>query len=675
MRDKFSVSTLPAVALGAVIGTASPALAQSDVVVLDAITLIGTGLPTEVMRNPASITIIESDSIERSAPVSIATLLRDVPGVQISEEGIERVSIRGEDARRVAILIDGQKLTDHTNYGQPILVDPTIIERIEVVRGSASVVSGSRAIGGVINIITKRGAAQPFALSTTAGYISATDGYRYSATASGTVQAGAGALDYRLSYGRMDQENRQTPDGELVPSDVQDRSLSGHLGYRLGRHYFGLKAQSYDLAANVYVGQPGFDIALPKRDLRKVSGFYEGTDLTPWLNRLSVDVYRQTIDREFVNDVSTMAGPMQIDVQSVSVDDQETEGLNLRAEMSFSANTRTVAGLEYEDDQLTTDKVTQTTITPPGFPSTTLRYDRAKIRTFSVFAQHEFDLNEELTATFGARWYDVDADHEASTTDGAGNPTSSNSDSLLLRSAGLVWTPRASLALRANISEGYSYPTLSQLFLTTTAGGEGTTYGNPDLDPETSTTYELGARYDADGWLLDATLFYTKAEDYIVSAPSGPRIFTYENVDEARSWGLEVYAEHEFDRWGLTPYISAALLRRQLRYANGYNTFDSGAPEAAGRIGLRKDWQISDVTGTLDLFLRAESGTDYRDDTGSVTNSAGGYATINLRGDVEFVNGIRLVAELNNLTDRSYQPYGQMPGAERSVNLFLTKSF
>ncbi len=66
-------------------------------------------------------------------------------------------------------MIDGQKLTDHTNYGQPILIDPTTTERIEVVRGSSSVVSGSAAIGGVINIITKTGADKPFALSTTAG--------------------------------------------------------------------------------------------------------------------------------------------------------------------------------------------------------------------------------------------------------------------------------------------------------------------------------------------------------------------------------------------------------------------------------------------------------------------------------------------------------------------------
>ena len=232
---------------------AAPALAQTEVKELDTVTVIGTGLPTEVMRSPASITVISGEAIEQTAPVSIATLLRDVPGVQISEEGIERIAIRGESARRVAILIDGQKLTDHTNYGQPVLVDPTTIERIEIVRGSSSVVSGSSAIGGVINIVTKTGAAKPFSLSATAGYLSATRGHRASATAAGTVNTGPGALDYNLSVGRMKQGDRRTPEGTLAPSDVEDRNISGHLGYRLGQHYFGVKAQAYDLAANVYV--------------------------------------------------------------------------------------------------------------------------------------------------------------------------------------------------------------------------------------------------------------------------------------------------------------------------------------------------------------------------------------------------------------------------------------
>lgn len=666
--------------LSTVLLPALPALAEEPVLAeepaevateLAPVIIYATGLPTEVMLNPASISVIDGDDLP-AIPVSIATLLRDVPGVQIGEEGIERVSIRGETARRVAILIDGQKLTDHTNYGQPIMVDPTTIDRIEVVRGSSSVVSGSRAIGGVINIITKRGADKPFSLTTQAGWFSATEGYRASASMAGTLDAGEGKLDYRLSVGRMDQGDRQTPDGPLVPSDTQDRNLSAHLGYRLGDHYFGLKAQSYDLAASVYTGDPDFVISLPHRDLRKISAFYEGTNLTPWLDRLTFDAYRQTIDREFTNDVTVeMAPGMAINVLSASEDEQDTAGLNLRAEMRLSENTRTLAGLEYEDDGLVADKDTITTMF--GNATTTLRHDEAAIRTLSVFAQHEVAFTDALTGTFGGRWYDVSADHDVSSINGVAGEVDTNSDSLLLGSAGLVWSRGEGVALRANLSQGYIYPTLGQMFLTTTGGGV-TLVGNPDLKPERSTTFELGARLDRAGAIVDATLFYTSAKDYIAAVYSGT-VGTYENVDSARSWGLELYAEAETGVWGLVPHASVAAMRRQLEYGNGYRTFDSGTPGIAGTVGLRKDWQADLASGSLDLFLRGESGVEYRDENGAVVGSAGGFGTVNMRASLDFGQGASLVAELNNLTDRSYTSYGQLPGAERSINLFLTKTF
>lgn len=660
----------PAVAQTA---TSTDSTARADVPYLSTVTVIGTGLPTEVMRNPASITVISAEDIAQTAPVSIASLLRDVPGVNVSEEGIERVAIRGESARRVAILIDGQRLTDHTNYGQPVLVDPTTIERIEVVRGASSVVSGSSAIGGVINIITKKGAAKPLSIGLTAGYMSATRGHRLSATAAGTVKAGAGDLDYRLSLGRMKQGDRHTPDGTLHPSDVRDRNLSGHLGYRLGAHYFGLKAQAYDLGANVYTGRPEFLIELPRRDLRKGVLFYEGTKLSPWLDKLSLSLHHQRIDREFLNDVSTAAGPTRLRVQSSSLDKQNSTGAQVRAEMKFSAQSRTVAGLEWEDDALESDKTTFTSRTPPGVTVTSLRLDDAKTRTITAFGQHELSLRPDLIATFGARAWRVRSTHKLSTVNGAAQALHKGSDTHLLGSAGLVWTPTPAVALRASVSQGYIYPTLAQLFLSTTGGGV-TLNGNPDLKPETSTTYELGARYASGATVIDASLFHARARDYIATVITGPT-GTYQNVDAARSFGLDVHAEHTLRAWGLTPYANFTAMRRQLRYGGGYHTHDSGTPGFAGRVGLRKDWRVGHVDGSVDLFVRGESKVRLRSASGALSSSAAGYGVLGLRAHANLGHGASLALELNNLANRRYTPYGQMPGAERSANLFLTWQF
>ena len=137
---------------------AEPALRLSDSVIT------GTGFRVAGLMSPASVTRIGEEDIRRPSLADVAELFRDVPGVTLTDSdtpGMKRISIRGESSRRVTIRIDGQTVTDHTDYGTPLLIDPAMIERVEVVRGPASVINGSNAIGGVVNIITRRGSDVP----------------------------------------------------------------------------------------------------------------------------------------------------------------------------------------------------------------------------------------------------------------------------------------------------------------------------------------------------------------------------------------------------------------------------------------------------------------------------------------------------------------------------------
>ncbi|OUS20484.1 hypothetical protein A9Q95_09005 [Rhodobacterales bacterium 59_46_T64] len=643
---------------------------------MDAITVTGSGLAVGVMDNASSITVLGEDQIERAVPTSVARLLRDVPGVQISEDGIERISIRSQTASRTAVLINGQMLTDHSNYGQPILIDPASIERIEVVRGPTSVVAGSSAVGGVINIILKKGAQVPFEMTTTVGYFSATRGYRVSHAMAGTVAAGQGALDYRIGLGRSEQGNRHTSTGVLDPSDSEDKSLTLHLGYRQNNHYFALDAMAFDLSANSFTEIDDFTIALPKRDLRKFALSYEGVDLSPVVNKFSFSVFDQSIDRVFDSNISVAAGPMQIDSHATSEDAQSTRGFSAQAELSFGPRSRSLVGVDYSDDALVTDKTSTRTVTNPFLPFPTITqttsHDRASIQTLAIYGQHEVDLTPDVTATMGLRWYDVTAKLHASTTDGVANALSANSDQGVLGAAGLVWRRGEDLTLRANISSGYSYPTLSQMFLTT-KGGQVTYEGNPDLRPEKANTFELGARFDRGDLLLDATMFYTESKDYIAKIATGTT-GTWQNVDSARSFGVELQAEYQPAEVAFRPYATVTLMRREMTYANGYSTYDSGTPAAAGRIGLRGDWQRGTVFGDWDLFVRGESAAGLRDDSGvmEVASRGHGYATFNAAMTAELSNGLRLSAEVGNIFDIAYEGYDQNPGAGRSLNLVAT---
>ncbi|MFV0490651.1 MAG: TonB-dependent receptor [Pseudorhodobacter sp.] len=636
---------------------------------LGAISLLGTGLETTVFENPSAVSVVDEDRISSIPPARAADFLRDIPGIRVEEQGIARIRIRGEEARRVRILINGQAITDHTTYGPPVVVDPATIERIEVVRGASSVISGQRAIGGTINIITRRGTDKPFEALSTLSYFGATDGWRISNSVAGRQ----GNFTWRLSQGKSVLDNRHAAGiGELDPSGVEDQNLSGYLGYDLGNHSFGLEAQAFDLSSDVYTGNPNFVIELPKRDLRKLGFFYEGTDLTPWMPSLKIDAFSQTIGREFHNLIAP--GPFAPVIETTNNDEQETYGVNATAEFRFGDNIRTIVGGQYENDFL--DVNARSLVTPPGAPfppPATLRRDEARIVTASLFAQNEITLSSQWALHFGGRYYNVEAELERSSS----APLSKNSDDRFLASAGIVWTPNDIWALRGLFSQGYNYPTLNQLFTQTTAGGQ-LTLPNPDLEPETANNFELGARFDNGTVLLDATLFYTDAKDYIIRQglppTGGPPRAQYQNVDGARTVGFELHAEHDLGN-GLIPYISGAILNRKLEYGNGFTTSDSGTPGISATLGLRGEFDFKGMPASFDLFATGESSAKLRNNTGVVTSDAGGWMTVNLRGSLDLGEHASLTVQLNNLFDKSYEPFDQLPGGERSIDLVLSARF
>ncbi len=362
-------------------------------------------------------------------------------------------------------------------------------------------------------------------------------------------------------------------------------------------------------------------------------------------------------------------------IVSSSEDVQETHGIAVDAEMQFTDSSRTLAGLSYEVDSQIADKATTTPFGPP-----TLRYSDAEIRTWSAFAQHEMDFTDALTGTFGLRYYSVDSSLDTYTVNGVDEPKNPNDDSRLLGSIGLTYKPTEDVTWRANISQGYTYPTFSQLYLETTAGGGGgVTEGNPDLKPESATTYEIGLRMDRGNAVFDGTLFYADAKDYISTQTigAGPNA-TYVNVNKAQSYGLEVAAEFDTDLWGLRPYVNATWMKREFTYATPtgpYSTFDSGTPELSATIGVRRDWELGGFGGEWDLYATGESGSVTRNSAGAVTSDVGGYGTLNARITADITDAVAVSFEANNLFDRSYEVRDQYEGAGRNFSLFLTARF
>ena len=99
---------------------------------LDTQVVLGSGSKISILENPASVSVVTEEDIQKNPAIGIADQLRNLPGVQVYDDGtpgMMRIRIRGEESRRVTIQIDGHAITDHSAYGAPMLLDPSVVER------------------------------------------------------------------------------------------------------------------------------------------------------------------------------------------------------------------------------------------------------------------------------------------------------------------------------------------------------------------------------------------------------------------------------------------------------------------------------------------------------------------------------------------------------------------
>lgn len=147
--------------------TSSLEAPTSDAVKLNTIVVTASGTEVNVKDAPASISVVTSEDIQRQPFNSIAEVLSDLPGVTGGYSNVgagSKITFRGMPDKYTLILVDGKRIGNQSLLGhRPDKVDqdlnwitPEMIERIEVVRGSMSTLYGSEAVGGVINIITKK---------------------------------------------------------------------------------------------------------------------------------------------------------------------------------------------------------------------------------------------------------------------------------------------------------------------------------------------------------------------------------------------------------------------------------------------------------------------------------------------------------------------------------------
>lgn len=697
---KMLARTLPLTALG--LAAWFPAYAAEEPIKADDVYVTATRVEKELQDVPMSVSVITSETIKRSPARTIGELLQDVPGVEIRNsggQGFKRVSIRGESPNRVLILIDGQKLVENKSMdGTPLLIDPSRVERVEVIKGPASVLYGSEALGGVVNIITKKGGDKPIQGEASVTYNGASNGFAESLSAYG----GMNGFQYRVSGSYNDQEDLRTPDGKAHNTAFRQKEGSAFLSYDFSDVFtLGGGMDSFDGTMHSGSMQPGYEhfaVDVPTWQRDKAYAFAEFKNISSWLPRVRFDTFWQKNEKDMHNHVEVDGMPMVLDNYADNKNGQV--GASLQADWQIGADHYLITGYDINRDTL---KATTRTTADSDMMAGTLEtmkgvYDRlahinpssaAQIRaaiesiddtfnyvstayhkgnmlTNALYAQMESTLPYDFTLNYGVRYTWVQSSMDRAdgvktlgtfgTVNGmdAGSEGASH-DSRPVFNLGLMWSGIPDLTLRATFAQGFRVPSLQEKYVMRAMGG-GVILPNASLKPETSDTYEIGARYSHDGLNIDVAAFYSQAEDYIYNVTIDPDTDTsrYVNVSSAKTHGVEMTASYDFE-CGFTPYASATWIKRKFDYGT-LSTWKTGLPEWSGRAGVRFRRALSEtVAFNADVYGRFSSNAIEENET--ETTHFNNWQTANLAFGFEFgeEKQYTVTAEVLNLFNKQYR--------------------
>lgn len=652
---------------------------------IEEVVVTASRMEERLLDSSASLTVLTSIDLSRMTGNGVADFLRDVPGVQVSDSGqagLKRIRIRGEDSRRSAILVDSHELSDHSEVGTPLTIHPDMINRIEVLRGSGSVLYGSKALSGVTNLLTLKGGTAPLQATVKGGYDSTTEGENLFVS----VHGNRDGWSYRLAAADSDHGLRHSPEGRVENTAFENSGYYGFLEKTVGNHTLGLTWDRYESSSDIFVEEsvrstfPITDLTLstPQRDRERFAMDYNWEPGAFALDRLTVSAFTQDSLRKFLTDTETVFFNRDIDTSSTL----RSDGVLLQADWLPVGDHTLVSGLQYSNDNVRqTREVTTLSWTPAAITGTEQIRDEASIRTLALFLQDHWNLTDRLTAMIGARFYQIDGELDESDRPGL-TADSLDSDSHLIASVGLNWSLNPANALRANISEGYLYPSLMQL---ATGAYAGPNFINPesDLSPETSINYELGWRLMGDQWTVDTALFYADSTEYIdhvfctaADECLGFNDKVYRNIGSSKAHGVELYLAWQSKDQRLRPYANLTWMQRN----NDFGTFDTwktGIPSLAGRAGAVFEPGLSGAWSSfwIDLYVRGESGSALVEPgpRGIVETRRSGWYTANTALGMNLGENILLTMELQNLLDRSYRESTEnLLAAGRSASLKLT---
>lgn len=598
----------------------------------------------------ASVQIITQEDIKNSTAKDAGDLLSEAgvghihkyPGALTGRIGIRGLAGDAHDdpfKNKVLVLVNGS-LAGTSNLA---LIPVDNIERIEIVKGSASVLYGSQAMGGVINIITKEGKE---GIHGSAGVEAGSwEFWKTSAELNGKK----GAFDFYLtaSHSAMDDYKAKIKDknGNDYGKNTgyNDEAVSARFGYRLfDGHHISVGLQRWK----------GWEIGSPNASYSP--DYDDHTDKDR--NGFDIGYKTETFDAKyyFVKNKSENHTVTSGAITNTTTTEKDTQGVN--AQKSFHiGDHRVIIGGQWDRIEVESSRKT-------GAPY----YPNSKYDSYGVFTEGRLSLfDKKLLLSAGLR-YDY-FENRILTTAGIPSvkPRKENLDNVSVR-GGLVYKLADSLSLKGNIGTAFRAPAPDEL-ATDYVSSWGTRYiGNPNLKPEKSTSYDAGVEYSRDLFKSGLIFFHTDFKDKILSYyDSSLSAQTFKNVDGATIQGIEANISYDI---GLASGLNISIepftnITYHMKYSskdeleiNKYGKTSLYTPKWTGAFGIRagkEKWDarlIANYTGDEKVQDWNSSSPTY----GKAIDKSD-FTVVNLKGAYRPIKNFEITASIENLFDRAYE--------------------
>jgi len=659
---------------------ALPAIGDPIEVELGPVTVNATKTSRPLDEVPESVSIIDRAEIDQRQPQNLGDLLEDLPNVAVGggPRGIgQAVTIRGLSDDRILFLLDGARQNFAGAHNARLFVEPDLLRQVEVIRGPASALWGSGAIGGVIALETVDASdllapGQTIGARARAGYQGVNGQWMGGAAAYGRLND---QLDLLVDLTYREAGDTRLGDGEDLENSGFDRTSGLAKGTWSvdGRNWFSASylgfSEDGEVPSNAQTEATPENLVDRTTRQDNLNFRYWNDDAeNPYFNP-SLLLYRNLtrIDEDRKQDGRSD----ETELTTIGLDARNTMRLSLSARINQIIS----YGLEYYEDSANAKR--------DGAPRSSAPDGSQQV--ISAYLQDEILIGERLSLIPGIRFDDYSSKLDQGSAE-------TNEDSAWSAKIGANLQVTDWLSLQASYNEAFRAPSPAELFVsgvhfTCGRGCQNLFVPNPDLKPEKAHNKEIGLRLSQQDLLADgdragfrAAFFRNDVRDFIdreviftfrpIPGNPGPGgVTTQENVTDARLEGFEIEAVYDAPRW------FAGLAYAQTRGDNettGEPLASVQPDEWISRLGLRFPAQGLEI-GARGRFIAAQDRVPEGIEPSERYNLYDIWLTWR---PTERLAGLSLDLGVDNLLDEDYTPYlSVLQGPGRNIKATLSYSF